>query len=558
MNRTEKKLLSLVLCILFLFGVIPAAKGNAETVVDSGDCGDSLTWTLYSDGKLVIEGTGEMGDYWSDSCPWGSPYDQRSRVRSVEIRSGVTSIGNYAFYNCRNLTSVTLPQSLRSIRLEAFDGCSGIKTVTIPEGVTSIGQEAFANCSGLKNVVIPSTVRSIGGDAFKGCTALQSAVIPEGVTSIESGAFYGCSAMSSLTIPSTVTSIGSGALAGCWELASITLPAGVTSIGMAAFQDCRFRDIYYGGTRAQRTAVEVGWSTECNDDFFNATWHYAEGPEPSTPPVPTPTPTPSPTPTPTPTPATGFVIETGVEAGSIIEIEGVSCTVGTDGRIVLDRAPTEGVMAVTYTYNQPGIGIHGRYPDGMKVYRLTKSGSDYTLTYIPELDNVLQYSGSSIRITGNRGIRMITSIPTDKKRALTSTGLAGYTLLEYGTVVAWADELGGANLTLKSPGAKSACAYKKGVSDPVFAQKNGLTQYTNVLVGFSAEQCAPDLVMRPYIILQASDGARLTFYGGAVSRSIGYIAYQNRNAFAPGTDAYNFIWGLIHAAYGSAYDVEYR
>ena len=255
-------------------------------------------------------------------------------------------------------------------------------------------------------------------------------------------------------------------------------------------------------------------------------------------------------------PKTGYVIEAASLKGSTLEIDGISYVVNSDGRIILEKEPSSAI-AVFYTYKN-GSDAHTSYPTGMKVYRIVKNGASCTLQPISDLDNVLQYSGSSIRITGNRGIRMITSVPVDKKNALTSSGLAGYTLLEYGTVVAWASDVGNGNLTLNTAGAKTAFAYKRGVADPVFKNTGSLVQFTNVLVGFTAEQCKPDLVMRPYMKLQASDGTVETIYGGAVSRSIGYIAYQNRNAFPAGSDAYHFIWDLIRAAYGTKYDSEYK
>ena len=82
----------------------------------------------------------------------------------------VSSIGYYAFYNCRGLTSVTIPNSVTSIRSNAFCDCSSLTSATIPNSVTSIGEEAFYGCSGLTSVTIPNSVTSIGEDAFYGCT----------------------------------------------------------------------------------------------------------------------------------------------------------------------------------------------------------------------------------------------------------------------------------------------------------------------------------------------------------------------------------------------------
>ena len=103
----------------------------------------------------------------------------------------------------------------------AFYGCSGLTSLTLPSGVTSIGYRAFEGCSGLTSLTIPSSVTEIGNYAFYGCSGLTSLTIPSGVTSIGYGAFAGCSGLTSLTIPSSVTSIGYGAFAGCSGLTSI-------------------------------------------------------------------------------------------------------------------------------------------------------------------------------------------------------------------------------------------------------------------------------------------------------------------------------------------------
>ena len=80
----------------------------------------------------------------------------------------------------------------------------------------------------------------------------------------------------------------------------------------------------------------------------------------------------------------------------------------------------------------------------------------------------------------------------------------------------------------------------------------------NVLVGFGLDQCSRDLIMRPYITLRDAGGATVTLYGGSVQRSIGYIATQNRTVFPAGTPAYEYVWNIIRAVYGDAYDSDYQ
>jgi hypothetical protein len=137
--------------------------------------------------------------------------------------------------------------------------------------------------------------------------------------------------------------------------------------------------------------------------------------------------------------------------------------------------------------------------------------------------------------------------------------LGGYRLMEYGTVLALAGEMeGGKPLILGESYARSNYAYKRDVADPVFAYSGPLVQYTNVLVGFTLDQCAEDIAMRSYMILEDENGSQITLYGGTVYRSIGYIAYQNRTVFKPGTAAYNYVWEIIHHVYGDRYDADYK
>ena len=207
----------------------------SETIVASGACGDNLTWKLDDKGTLTISGKGAMTEWvYSDSAPWKT---YSNTINKVVIQPGVTSIGGYAFSECKNLTSITIPEGVTSIGIGAFWKCFDLTSITIPEGVTRIGGSAFEGCSSLTNITIPKSVTSIGGYAFSECKNLTSITIPEGVTSIEDGVFSGCG-LRSITIPKGVTSIGRYAFQECSSLTSITIPEGVTSIGIGAFSGC--------------------------------------------------------------------------------------------------------------------------------------------------------------------------------------------------------------------------------------------------------------------------------------------------------------------------------
>ncbi len=158
--------------------------------------------------------------------------------KNTTIPDSVTSIGNSAFEDCSELTSVTIPNSVTTIGKDAFSGCSGLTSVVIPNSVTSIGSGAFSYCSGLTSVVIPNAVTSIGLCTFYMCSKLNSVTIPNSVTTIGKDAFSDCSGLTSVVIPNSVTSIGASAFYGCDGLTSVVIGNSVTSIGECSFFDC--------------------------------------------------------------------------------------------------------------------------------------------------------------------------------------------------------------------------------------------------------------------------------------------------------------------------------
>ena len=236
-----------------------------------------------------------------------------------------------------------------------------------------------------------------------------------------------------------------------------------------------------------------------------------------------------------------------------VTVNGRTYPIGTDGGRYVNLPETGDILQRFNYLGGTYSAAHENYPTGMTAYRIIRQEGGAKLERIDGLDDLLIYSGCSIRISGKQGIRMITGITQDNKKALTGkAGLAGYTLEEYGTLICWnTDVISGDDFSLDMSCARHNYAYLKGKADPVFAKQDGKTLYTNVLVGFSLEDCAKDLILRPYIKLKdMTTGETVTLYGGSVCRSIGYIAKQNADTYKPGSSGYKYVHMIINAVYG--------
>ncbi len=260
---------------MFLAAAMAAVCAQADTWTDP-DTG--ITWSYQVNGdeaeicKIVYDyyqvavSPAPTGHVTIPSTLGGKPvtciganafYDCRE-FTSVLIPDSVTSIGGWAFRDCRGLASVKIPNSVTNIGDAAFYECTSLTSVTIGSGVTNIGGSAFNYCSRLVDVTIPDSVTSIGYGAFSetpfydsqpnglvvfGRVAYKmkgncprSVVIPDGVASIGDDAFYGCYGLASVAMPDSLTSIGDFAFFGCENLTDVTIPDSVTRIGECAFE----------------------------------------------------------------------------------------------------------------------------------------------------------------------------------------------------------------------------------------------------------------------------------------------------------------------------------
>ena len=364
----KKRLLSLALCLVLVVGLFSGLTVNASagkiddikkayikekleqikdefeipdldteailnsfmTAATSGDFGENncLHWNVSITGKLTISGTGAMPNFdfpKGNLAPWWN-YDvlgviTKIGIKSVDIKDGVTNVGDYALFllpdatqitlpdsvtrigrygiaMCSKLTgmsipksvteigdfglagdgltAVTLPDGLQSLGRGAFDTCTSLTNITLPAAITAVPGKCFANCTKLLNVKYAGTVTAIGERAFEGCKSLTKAPIPETVTELGASAFTGCTALTDVTLPAGVAAIPDGCFQGCTALKDMKLPGTVTSVGHNAFTGCKaLKDVRCYGAPP---TVQPGGAAEHSFEPAIVTIHYNPDP----------------------------------------------------------------------------------------------------------------------------------------------------------------------------------------------------------------------------------------------------------------------------------------
>ena len=165
-------------------------------VCNSGYCGGegdgkNLAWSLKRDGTLIITGSGAMATYSADDDRWGG---QKDDIKKVVLPEGQTTIDDYAFYNCENLTEINIPDSIVSVDIHAFSGCTSLEKLTLGKGVSAIGYAAFSG-TGLATMELGDSVKELGGRAFADCAKLEKVTIGKNLTTIGEEAFQSCEAL---------------------------------------------------------------------------------------------------------------------------------------------------------------------------------------------------------------------------------------------------------------------------------------------------------------------------------------------------------------------------
>lgn len=300
----------------------------ADIAVENAD-GVTIYYN-YRDNGLELEVTRSYTEKYSGNVVIPAEVTYMERTRKV------TAIGLSAFNGCRDLSAVTIPESIIYIGGNAFMDCTGLASLSIPEGVKSIGLSAFSGCTGLTSINIPNSVTSIASRAFEGCSSLTSVSIGKGVTSIGESAFYCCDALNSvhisdltswlnidfqltltsnplytahhlylngeeikdLIIPENVTTIGNYAFYGCSGLTSMTMGNSVTGIGVNAFSGCSGltsitigKNVKYIGEQSftdsnlttvislieEPFVINGGWGVFSQNTLYNATLYVPNG-----------------------------------------------------------------------------------------------------------------------------------------------------------------------------------------------------------------------------------------------------------------------------------------
>lgn len=239
---------------------------------------------------LTLSGSEPMPNYSNlSNRPWHS---YAGEIETVVIKSGVTSIGDFAFDACTSLSSVTIPNTVTEIGWEAFSNCTSLTSINLPSSLSLFTPTAFSYCvnlaainvsnsnpdyktiSGnvyskdgtklicyapgkstfnipsdvtriedyavcynqrLTSLTIPASVEFIGSDAFRDCSALKKLILPEGVKTIYPEAFYGCDWLEELTIPNSVTQTGYASFGGCTRLKSVNIGTGLSDFSSLMF-----------------------------------------------------------------------------------------------------------------------------------------------------------------------------------------------------------------------------------------------------------------------------------------------------------------------------------
>ena len=305
-----KKLISICLVLILAIGTLSAC--NLSDTTDEPT--EELEFHLLDDGTYGVS-AGNAKDFEKIVIPatyndkavtkiMDKAFFEAKNIKSITVPDSITSIGEYAFAECSSLTDLTIGNGVTFIGSSALNNCPNLRyneydnayylgnktnpyvvlvkaKITTPENITSckihdatkiICSAAFVYSDKLERITIPDSVTCIGEAAFSYCDSLISITIPNGVTSLGEAAFNRCENLMSVKIGNGVTSINGMTFLNCGKLEVVELPGGITSIGDSAFCNCsNLRSIVFNGTEAEWESVSKHSIWDVNSGQYTVT-----------------------------------------------------------------------------------------------------------------------------------------------------------------------------------------------------------------------------------------------------------------------------------------------
>ena len=252
-NRIYQMCYRVVILVLgfLLFGAWKAPVHAAE---QSGTCGVGLTWELSGD-VLTISGAGEMSDFADgEFAPW---YENAEEIGTINLTSGITSIGDLAFYGCSYLTGVSLPDTVISIGEYAFAECTALQQVHLGSGLQIIEEGAFIQCESLKAIFFPESLTEIGTKAFYRCNGITTVTVPSSVTSMGNQVFAYCENLVRAKVNAAIESLPEWTFYGCSSLTDVSLSSDIVAVGDYAFNHCENLNAVYTQSDSNKVAAEI-------------------------------------------------------------------------------------------------------------------------------------------------------------------------------------------------------------------------------------------------------------------------------------------------------------
>ena len=271
--KRGRKILAVAMVICMAIGVI-GWHGEVENVRGAEVYGD-YEYEVLSDGTIkILKYKGA-----------GSILEIPSQIDGKQV----TNIGQEAFFYCKNLTEVIIPDSVNTIGREAFYGCDSLEKIAISNSVSSVGEYAFAECKKLREANLPEGIRVIPLGMFMYCESLENVKIPSSVIQITNNAFNGCKGLTEMAIPEGVAKLEIYTFKNCENLQIIRMPESIKNIDKGVFYGCiSLKHVYYSGTKQQWESVDIsqegtdstgGWTGSENKYLSEAIIHLNDGTE---------------------------------------------------------------------------------------------------------------------------------------------------------------------------------------------------------------------------------------------------------------------------------------